>query len=109
MVGAGYVGLVTAAGLAELGHRVHLVEIREDRLELLRHGVPPIHEAGLAEALAAALAAGRLSVSGRAAERRRCRARVRRHADRPMGGATSRQLHGALSALEPVLEPARRW
>ena len=63
VVGAGYVGLVTAVGLAELGHRVHLVEIREDRLERLRRGEPPIHEAGLPEALTAALQAGRLTVS----------------------------------------------
>lgn len=63
VVGAGYVGLVTAVGLAELGHRVHLVEIREDRLDLLRRGVPPIHEAGLPDALSAALDAGRLTVS----------------------------------------------
>ena len=63
VVGAGYVGLVTAVGLAELGHCIHLVETREDRLALLRQGIPPIHEAGLAEALAAAIAAGRLSVS----------------------------------------------
>jgi UDPglucose 6-dehydrogenase len=63
VIGAGYVGLVTAVGLAELGHSVHLVEIREDRLALLRRGVPPIHEPGLADALAAAVTSGRLSVS----------------------------------------------
>jgi len=63
VVGAGYVGLVTAVGLAGLGHRVHLVEIRRDRLEMLRRGVPPIHEAGLPEALTAAVSSGALTVS----------------------------------------------
>ncbi|MDQ2964385.1 MAG: NAD-binding protein, partial [Chloroflexota bacterium] len=63
VIGAGYVGLVTAVGLAGLGHRVHLVEIRRDRLEMLRRGIPPIHEAGLPEALAAALSSGALTVS----------------------------------------------
>jgi UDP-glucose 6-dehydrogenase len=63
VVGAGYVGLVTAVGLAGLGHRVHLVEIRRDRLESLRRGIPPIHEAGLPEALAAAVSSGALTVS----------------------------------------------
>jgi UDPglucose 6-dehydrogenase len=62
VVGAGYVGLVTGVGLAELGHRVHLVEIREDRLERLRRGEPPIHEAGLPEALSSAIESGRLTV-----------------------------------------------
>lgn len=62
VVGAGYVGLVTAVGLAELGHRVHVVEIRPDRLDLLRSGVPPIHEEGLPEALSTALRDGRLTV-----------------------------------------------
>jgi UDPglucose 6-dehydrogenase len=63
VVGAGYVGLVTAVGLAGLGARVHLVEIRQDRLEKLRRGVPPIHEAGLPEALTAAVSSGALTVS----------------------------------------------
>ena len=103
MVGAGYVGLVTAVGLAELGHCIHLVEIREDRLEPLRRGVPPIHEAGLADALAAALESGRLSVS----------AEPRSDVDvalvcvgtpiGPDGQSDLSQLHGALSTLDPVL------
>jgi UDPglucose 6-dehydrogenase len=62
VVGAGYVGLVTAVGLAERGHRVHVVEIRDDRLEMLRRGFPPIHEAGLPEALTAVLGSGHLTV-----------------------------------------------
>jgi len=63
VVGAGYVGLVTAVGLANLGHRVLVVEKRPDRLEALREGRVPIHEAGLPEAFGAALASGRLSVA----------------------------------------------
>jgi UDPglucose 6-dehydrogenase len=62
VVGAGYVGLVTGVGLAGLGHRVHLVEIRDDRLAMLRRGEPPIHEADLPEALAEVLRSGRLTV-----------------------------------------------
>lgn len=71
VIGAGYVGLVTAAGLASLDHTVEAVETRPDRLVALRAGRVPIHEAGLQEAFSAAVAAGRLTVSaapGRDAE-----------------------------------------
>ena len=63
VIGAGYVGLVSAVGLARLGHDVHLVETGAVRLATLRSGRIPIHEAGLPEAFAAATAAGRLHVS----------------------------------------------
>jgi UDPglucose 6-dehydrogenase len=62
VVGAGYVGLVTAVGLAELGHRVHLTETSPRRLAALREGRSPIHEPGLPEGLARALDSGRLTV-----------------------------------------------
>ncbi|HEV8401683.1 MAG TPA: UDP-glucose/GDP-mannose dehydrogenase family protein [Candidatus Limnocylindrales bacterium] len=62
VVGAGYVGLVTAVGLARLGHDVHLVETAPARLEMLRAGRIPIHEAGLQEGFDAAVADGRLTV-----------------------------------------------
>jgi UDPglucose 6-dehydrogenase len=63
VVGGGYVGLVTAVGLARLGHDVRLVETAPTRLEILRAGRIPIHEAGLQEALDAAVADGRLAVT----------------------------------------------
>ena len=49
MVGAGWVGLVTAACFAELGHRVVVKEIVEEKVEALRRGEIPIHEPGLSE------------------------------------------------------------
>jgi UDPglucose 6-dehydrogenase len=52
VVGAGYVGLATAIGLAIRGHRVELVEVRADRLDSLRSGKLPIHEPGMDEAFA---------------------------------------------------------
>lgn len=63
VIGAGYVGLITAVGMAGLGHRVELVERREDRLAALRAGRSPLHEAGLQDALTARLQDGRLTVS----------------------------------------------
>ena len=63
IIGAGYVGLVTAAGLAGLKHFVEVVETRPDRLAALQAGRVPIHEAGLQEAFSQAVAAGRLTVA----------------------------------------------
>jgi UDPglucose 6-dehydrogenase len=62
VVGAGYVGLVTAAGFARLKHHVTLVESRPDRLNALRQGHVPIHEAGLEDAIGDARTAGLLDV-----------------------------------------------
>jgi UDPglucose 6-dehydrogenase len=45
--GAGYVGLVTGACLADLGHDVVVRDIDEKRIEELRSGRVPIHEPGL--------------------------------------------------------------
>jgi len=53
IVGTGYVGLVSAAGFAELGHEVHCVDIDAAKLARLRAGEVPIYEPGLAEVLAA--------------------------------------------------------
>ena len=51
VIGVGYVGLVTAACLAELGHRVVCRDIAPERVELLRRGEVPIHEPGVPELL----------------------------------------------------------
>ena len=50
--GAGYVGLVTGACLAELGHDVVVRDVVEAKIEALREGRVPIHEPGLEELLA---------------------------------------------------------
>jgi len=49
--GAGYVGLVTGACLADLGHDVVVRDIVAERIEELRAGRVPIHEPGLEELL----------------------------------------------------------
>jgi UDPglucose 6-dehydrogenase len=50
--GAGYIGLVTGACLAQLGHRVTVRDIRPDRVDALRRGEIPIYEPGLGELIA---------------------------------------------------------
>jgi len=59
--GAGYVGLITGIGLAELGHHVTNVDICADKIEMLRRGSSPVREKGLEELLQKNLGAGRLS------------------------------------------------
>jgi UDPglucose 6-dehydrogenase len=61
IIGAGYVGLVTGGGLADLGHRVRLGEADQERVELLRSGGVPIYEQGLPELLSRAVERGLLS------------------------------------------------
>ncbi len=61
IIGAGYVGLVTAAGLAHLGHVVRLGEANPERVAQLDGGEVPIFEEGLADLLDTARAANRIS------------------------------------------------
>jgi UDPglucose 6-dehydrogenase len=51
VVGAGYVGLITGLGLAELGHTVVCAESGAARYDLLQRGIAPIHEEGLPQLL----------------------------------------------------------
>jgi UDPglucose 6-dehydrogenase len=51
--GAGYVGLVTGACFAELGHEVILRDVVEEKIAMLRRGEVPIYEPGLDELIAA--------------------------------------------------------
>ena len=50
--GAGYVGLVTGACFAELGHEVVVRDVVEAKVDALREGRVPIHEPGLDELIA---------------------------------------------------------
>ena len=60
-IGSGYVGLVTGACLAHIGHDVLAVDIDEDKIAQLQAGKIPIFEPGLDELIATATSDGRLT------------------------------------------------
>jgi GDP-mannose 6-dehydrogenase len=66
--GLGYVGTVTAAGLAARGHDVVGVDVDPVKVELVRAGRSPVVEPGIDELLAPAVAAERLRVTNDPAE-----------------------------------------
>ncbi|MEZ5165596.1 MAG: UDP-glucose/GDP-mannose dehydrogenase family protein [Acidimicrobiales bacterium] len=61
VIGTGYVGLTTGACFAHLGHQVVCADIVPEKVERLRNGDVPIHEAGLTELVREGIDAGRLS------------------------------------------------
>jgi UDPglucose 6-dehydrogenase len=63
MVGAGYVGLVSAACFADFGHEVVCVDSDADKVAALERGEVTILEPGLADLVAANAASGRLRFS----------------------------------------------
>jgi UDPglucose 6-dehydrogenase len=61
VIGAGYVGLVTAACLARFGNSVSCVDQDHDRIRALRAGEMPFAEPGLAQLVTDGVDAGRLA------------------------------------------------
>ncbi len=61
IIGSGYVGLVSGAGLAEAGHNVVCMDVDADRVANLRLGKSPIYEPGLDEMLVSNAKRGHLS------------------------------------------------
>ncbi|MBG7335968.1 UDP-glucose 6-dehydrogenase [Pseudomonas aeruginosa] len=68
VIGAGYVGLVTAACFAEMGNQVRCVERDRERVARLRRGEMPIYEPGLESILRDQLDAARLTFTASLAE-----------------------------------------
>lgn len=68
MIGTGYVGLVSGACFADLGHHVVCVDTDRAKIERLRRGEIPIYEPGLDDIVARNIEAGRLSFTSDTSE-----------------------------------------
>ncbi|MBW4564894.1 MAG: UDP-glucose/GDP-mannose dehydrogenase family protein [Mojavia pulchra JT2-VF2] len=63
VIGTGYVGLVTGACLAHIGHDVICVDNNEEKVKLMKSGQSPIFEPGLSEIMQSAIHTGKIEFS----------------------------------------------
>jgi UDPglucose 6-dehydrogenase len=61
VAGTGYVGLCTGTCFADMGNRVILIDINQEKIDMLLQGKVPIYEPGLSEMITRNVKAGRLS------------------------------------------------
>ncbi len=63
VIGTGYVGLVTGACLANIGHDVICIDNNEEKVKLMKSGQSPIFEPGLSEIIQSAISSGNIQFS----------------------------------------------
>lgn len=108
MIGAGYVGLVSAACFSEFGWTVTCVDKDAARIADLKRGETPIYEPGLDDLLARNMAAGRLSFTEELGSAVRTADLVFLAVGTPMrrgdGHADLSYIHAAVADLAPHLD-----
>jgi len=108
VIGCGYLGAVHAACMAELGHDVVGIDVDPAKVDALNAATPPIFEPGLGDALAAALASGRLRFSTHYADAADADVHfiaVGTPQRRGEGAADLTYVNAAIDALVPHLRP----
>ncbi len=110
VIGGGFVGLVAAAGFAQFGHSVSLIEKSPEKLEELRAGNVRIYERSLVELVRANLGRKRLTFLSEPAEAVRGSKAIFMAVGTPSlpnGEADLSAVFEAVEKLAPVLEPGQ--
>lgn len=111
MIGAGYVGLVSAACFSEFGWEVACVDKDPHRLDELNAGRSPIYEPGLDDLMQRNMKAGRLTFTANLADAVKGAAVVFLAVGTPMrrgdGYADLSHVYGAVEEIAPLLKTYR--
>ena len=102
--GAGYVGLVTGIGLAEMGNHVVIVDRDADKIAVLNSGRSPQYEPGIDELLVRNRKNDRLAFSGDAADAVKDREVVFLAVGTPLNGDGSASLNDLDAAVSQVVD-----
>ena len=104
VIGTGYVGLVNAACLADVGHSVACFDTDSEKVDRLSKGIIDILEPDLAEIVAENLDAGRLSFHGNAADALGVAETIFLCVDTPTDPVTGPDLRNLMGAIDSVLD-----
>ena len=102
VVGTGYVGLITGACLADLGHQVVCYDINEPKIHLLNNGIIPIYEDGLQEVVSRNCKEGRLAFTSDPNLALPSASIIFIAVDTPMGASGDADLRSVKAVLEMI-------
>ena len=105
VVGTGYVGMACCIGMSTLGWPVIGYDIATDRIDRLKRGIAPYHEAGIDDMLAEQMSAGRLTFSSSLPEASREASIIVVAVGTPArddGSADLSHLHAAIAQLSAI-------